>query len=399
MRRFILGSLVLALAATCGGYSAPAAEADDDPHSPPFVNPSKGAAKVEAVFVLDSTGSMSGLIEGAKSKIWAIAQAILSGDPRPEVRFGLISYRDKGDAYVTKVFDLSADLDEVYKNLRTFQADGGGDTPEHVSQALTEAVTKMSWSKDEKTLRLVFLVGDAPPHTDYKDGFDYKKAVKDALEKDIRVNTVLCGSDETARKYWTEIAESGKGEFAAIMQSGGMRVIETPVDGRIAELSRKMGGTSVAYGGAGARDRADAKDKLLADMPAAALAERAGYAREASKAAAPATAAGAFGFRAEWDLVAAVEAGSVKLADLKDEQLPEEMKKLSADERKALIDKKIAERKAIQEEIVKLSRERDEFIARKLKEEGKGERDAFDGKVLEMLKKQAESKGIKYKSE
>ncbi len=396
MKRLMLGLAALALPMVMSGSAlAAAVAADDDPHSPPFVNPSKGAAKVEAVFVLDSTGSMGGLIEGAKNKIWAIAQAILSGEPKPEVRFGLISYRDKGDEYVTKVFDLNADIDAVYKDLRTFQANGGGDTPEHVSLALTEAVTKMSWSKDEKTLRLIFLVGDAPPHTDYQDGFDYKKAIKMAVEKDIRVNTVQCGSAADTCAVWKEIAEGGKGEFAAILQSGGVRMVETPMDGKIGELSRKLGGTAVAYGGAGARKGAEDKALMLADMPAGALAERAGYAREASKAEAPAAAGRAWGF-GSWDLVAAIEAKTVKLEDVKEADLPEDMKKMSADERKTHIDKKLAERKAIQDELTKLSKERDEFITKKLKEEGKPTKDAFDARVLEMLKKQAEAKGIKY---
>jgi len=394
--RNMIGALGLTLA-LCAGLAFAGEKAAEDPFQSPFANPSGGAAKVDAVFVLDSTGSMSGLIEGAKRKVWAIAQAILSGEPKPQVRFGLISYRDLGDAYVTKVFDLNADLDKVYENLRDFQANGGGDEPESVAQALTEAVTKMSWTDDKKTLRLVFLVGDAPPHTDYNNGFDYKKAVKMAADKDIRVNAVQCGNVASTAKFWKEIAEGGKGEYAAILQDGGMKLIATPVDDRIAEVSRKLGTTAVAYGGAGAFRAAAAKGEMLKSMDAEALAERARYADKAASGAPAPAAARAMGF-GEWDLVAAVEAKTVKLEEVKEAELPEDLKKLTAEERKAYVDKKIAERAALKAELTRLSKERDEYIAKKTKEGG-GAKDAFDAKVMEMLKKQAAEKGIKYADE
>ena len=97
---------------------------------------------------------------------------------------------DRGDAYITKVIDLSDDLDAIHGHLMGFQADGGGDFPESVNQALNEAVTKVSWSKDKKTLRMIFLVGDAPPHMDYPDDVKYPVTCKLALERDIIINAV-----------------------------------------------------------------------------------------------------------------------------------------------------------------------------------------------------------------
>src|SRR6266513_3285328 len=103
--------------------------------SPVVARPSS-APRVEVAFVLDTTGSMGGLIDGAKRRIWSIARRIGEGRPRPDLRIALVGYRDLGDEYVTRVHDLSADMDEVYQNLSAFNADGGGDTPEHVSRAL-----------------------------------------------------------------------------------------------------------------------------------------------------------------------------------------------------------------------------------------------------------------------
>src|SRR3982751_824913 len=106
--------------------------------------------KIEVCFVLDTTGSMSGLIEGAKQKIWSIANEMISAKPTPELKLGLIGYRDRGDEYVLKTFNLTDDIDAIYAHLREFKADGGGDTPESVNEALDEAIHKMTWSDDNK---------------------------------------------------------------------------------------------------------------------------------------------------------------------------------------------------------------------------------------------------------
>src|SRR5262245_19247081 len=125
--RILLSLVFLALLAP-GSFAQgqPAKEAD------------KKAAKpqVEVVFCLDTTGSMGGLIEAAKQKIWAISNQIAGGTPTPQVKIGLVAYRDRSDQYVTKIFDLTEDLDSIHGHLMSFQAQGGGDFPESVNQAL-----------------------------------------------------------------------------------------------------------------------------------------------------------------------------------------------------------------------------------------------------------------------
>ena len=100
--------------------------------------------KIDVVFVLDTTGSMADLIQTAKEKIWSIATTMSSAQQTPDIRIGLVAYRDRSDAYVTKIVDLSDDLDSVYATLMDFAADGGGDTPESVNKALSDAVHQMS---------------------------------------------------------------------------------------------------------------------------------------------------------------------------------------------------------------------------------------------------------------
>ena len=150
---------------------------------------------VEVVFVLDTTASMTGMIEGAKQRIWAIANEIAKGRPAPKVRMGLVAYRDKGDAYVTKVVDLSDNLDKTYSELMSFRAEGGGDTPEHVIAGLDDAVEKISWSSDPKTFKVVYLVGDAPPHEDYPEAPTLADVMQKAVRRGLVVNTVSCGGD------------------------------------------------------------------------------------------------------------------------------------------------------------------------------------------------------------
>ncbi len=171
MKNILRTACVIASLAVPSFAAAPKAPTQPQTHAEVQAE-KKDRPTLEVVFVLDTTSSMGSLIEGAKEKIWSIASRMASGKPSPRIRVGLVAFRDNGDAYVTKNFDLTEDLDAVYKNLKGFRAEGGGDTPEHVGRALGEAVKLMSWSQDPKAAKMIFVVGDAPPHDDYKDGWD-----------------------------------------------------------------------------------------------------------------------------------------------------------------------------------------------------------------------------------
>ena len=208
-----------------------------------------GKASLELVFVIDTTGSMGGLIEGAKSKVWSIVNEVLKSQSHPKVKVGLVAYRDLGDTYVTKVEPLSSDLDKIYSTLMSYTADGGGDTPENVRQALLDGVRKAGWSrKSSNTAQILFLVGDAPPHNDYKNIPDCVTTAGEAVKKGIIVNAIECGSDPEAKTAWQEIARRGEGQFFAIEQNGGVVAISTPYDAELSTLSGKIGSTYSAYG-------------------------------------------------------------------------------------------------------------------------------------------------------
>src|SRR5436305_12794407 len=144
---------------------------------------SEAKPRIEVCFVLDTTGSMGGLIEGAKQKTWSIANEMISSKPTPELKLGLIGYRDRGDEYVVKSFQLTDDIDSIYGHLRDCKAEGVGEEPESVNEALAEAIEKMPWSQDRKVLKIIFLVGDAPSHLDYADSPKYPERCRIAANK------------------------------------------------------------------------------------------------------------------------------------------------------------------------------------------------------------------------
>lgn len=341
----------------------------------------KSKPKVEVVFALDTTGSMGGLIQGAKDKIWAISNQIASGKPTPDLKIGLIAYRDKSDAYVTQIHELTGDLDAIHAKLKTFQAQGGGDTPEHVNQALHDAVHKVKWDEGKSTLRIIFLVGDAPPHMDYTDDVKYPETCKEAAKRGIIINTVQCGTDSECMRTWKDIAAKAEGSYVGIQQDGGVVAVATPFDKRLGEINDELAKKTLVFGDRRKQDADKEKAAEATKLPAPAKADRGGFASKDGKAAA-------------YDLLDAIKTGDVKLEKLKEEELPDELKKLDAKGRQEYLDKLDGERKKLYTEARDLDQKRQAHIAEEIKK--KGGKNAFDNQVLEMLRKQAKKSNIDY---
>ena len=340
---------------------------------------------LEMVFVLDTTGSMGGLIDGAKQRIWGIINEVMQKPSKPRVRVGLVAYRDIGDEYVTRILPITEDLDKAYTTLMDYQAGGGGDTPENVRKALSEGVKNAGWAPSKTGLaQIVFLVGDAPPQN-YVQEPDVLVTTAEAVRKNMIVNTIQCGGIDGTKEIWQTIAARGEGKYFAIAQDGGVQAISTPYDARLADLAAKVGKTYLTYGSKSKRVTNDAmqisnESRITAAAPMAAQAERA-----LNKA--------VNSFQYDGDLVQDVENSAVKIEDVKTEDLPEEMQKLSVTQRKKEIDKRVGERKLIRAEILELSKKRDDFIAAERKK--KGPQNGFDTAVAQALKEQLLRKGIK----
>ncbi len=334
--------------------------------------------KIDVVFALDTTGSMGGLIRGAKRKIWAMANQIVSGQPKPHVRIGLIGYRDLGDAYVTRRYALTEDMEDVYARLKKFKANGGGDTPEHVNKALADAIRKMKWRQGDKVLKMIFLVGDAPPH-EGRSGLYSARLAREAKEKGIVINTVRCGSMGTTLNAWKRIAALSGGMTSSIRQDGAMIAMTTPMDRELKELNAKLSSTLLPTGSAADKGAAMARLRVNRAMSAEVQAESARYRARSGR-------------LDSKDLLTVLSRGK-KLEDMDEESLPAPVAAMAPPARKAYVAQVKAKRKAIKRRIMKVSKARAGYIKAK---RPKAAPKAFDDTLGEALKKQGKRIGVKY---
>jgi len=341
--------------------------------------------QVEVVFCLDTTGSMGGLIDAAKAKIWAISNQIAGGKPTPNLKIGLVAFRDRGDEYITKIFPLTDDLDSIHGSLMGLRAAGGGDFPESVNQALHEAVTKIKWSADKKTLKIIFLVGDAPPHMDYPDDVKYPETCKLAVTRDIIINSIQCGSHAQTKKEFERICRLAEGSYVQIDAKGGPVItVSTPFDAELGKINAELARSTLAYGDRGLREKGKAKAAHAAGLAPEAAAERAGFASKT-------------GMAASYDLLDSIKSGKVKLESLKKDELPDELQKLTPKERKEYLDKLDQRRQDLLKKAADLDKQRGAFIAKKLAEQKKNRAmDSFDNQVLQILGRQARRVNIQY---
>jgi hypothetical protein len=291
-----------------------------------------------------------------------------------------VGYRDLGDEYVTRVHDLTGDMDDVYRSLSALNANGGGDGPEHVSRAIHDAVHRVSWSRGAG-LRIIFLVGDAPPHMDYQDGFDYRRHVAEARQRGIVVETVLCGGDPQAAAVWQQIASLGQGHYAQIDAQGGMPAAVTPVDADLARLNGELAETVVAAGTAAEQAGMARKLDARKAMPAPAAAEAAAY-------------FAGTGRLADKDLVDLPAAEQKKELDAlkRAGAAPAAVKGKSADEAVAYLKTQKERRATLQARIQTLQKQREQY----LRAQGGSRADGFDEQVVQNLRKQAAEQGIAY---
>ncbi len=337
--------------------------------------------RIEVAFVIDTTGSMANLIEGAKRKIWSIANTIVDINPNADIRMALVAYRDIGDQYVVKTYDMSADIQGLYGNLLRFQAAGGGDTPEAVNEALDAAIHEIDWSRDNTTHQMVFLVGDAPPHMDYDNGPKYPEVINAARAEGITIHAVQAGNSSRTRNIWKDIAYRGGGDYIPIPQDGGqITVIETPYDNDIIILQKRLDQTIIPYGNQ--QTRTDLykklKGKLLA-APSVAVENSKFYSKRAARKEV---------ITGGGDIISAIRNKDVVLGNIKPEELPEALQSMDENEQRAFIEKKIKERAELESQMAELVKKHDAYT---LKESRKRARtkttDSFDEAVSRAITK------------
>ncbi|PKN57292.1 MAG: hypothetical protein CVU56_11655 [Deltaproteobacteria bacterium HGW-Deltaproteobacteria-14] len=242
-----------------------------------------GVPRIEVAFVLDATGSMSPWIEQARRRITAIATDLATGEPAPEVRFGLVAYRDTSDDFVTRVDDLTPNLDSIKAQLDATHAQGGGDYPEAVLEALEAGVVQLRWTLDDPdVIKLIYLVGDAPPNH-HPDTPDEDRVLAEALDRGIVIHTIACGNiSDGGEGFFERVARMSEGRPFRLRDAGPPEarspeaVAVTAVGAtRTTSLAAAVSGSARAYSGSvgvayAAKPRPTVATAPLAVPPAAA---------------------------------------------------------------------------------------------------------------------------------
>jgi len=357
----------------------------DEPSSP---------ALVEMVICLDTSGSMEGLIDAARQKLWAIVNDLATAKPTPRFRLALVTFGNTGhpaDAGWVKVeTDFTDDLDNVSRALFALSTNGGD---EYVGRVLQAAIDQLSWTGGAATapggnnLRLVFVAGNESAEQDPQ--VDFRDVCRRAISGDIMVNSIYCGpaADELA-PAWREVASLADGHFASIDKDQGTVVIVTPFDDAMGTLSADLNTTYIPMGEEGKKGWANQAEQ---DDNADSLNKEAAAQRAQSKSAKL--------YVCSWDLLDALEQGSTKLEEIDTNTLPEELRNKTLEELTVLVEQKRARRAELQAEIAELAKQRQAFIDAEMKRQSLDDKSSFDRAVRKAVRTQAESQGFEFAEE
>lgn len=179
-------------------------------------------AQLDLLFLIDATGSMGDEIDKLKATMADIADEIARLPEQPDVRYGLVAYRDRGDAFVVRSYDFTPRLNEFQRTLAALRADGGGDEPEALNEALHRSIHELSW-REQDSVRLAILVADAPPHLDYRwERFSYDTDMIEAVRKGIKIFPVGASNLNAQGEYiFRQLAQFTGGKFVFLTYADG----------------------------------------------------------------------------------------------------------------------------------------------------------------------------------
>ncbi|MBN2270593.1 MAG: VWA domain-containing protein [Sedimentisphaerales bacterium] len=356
---------------------------------PPIVyDPAVKRPLVQMAILLDTSGSMSGLIDQARAELWAIVNEFIfakRGGVAPEVQVALYEYGKMSlppeGGYIRRIVPLTTDLDKISEELFALKTNGGD---EYCGWVIKEATAKLEWSTSGDDLKVIFIAGNEP----FTQGpVDYKESCKAAIGKNIIVNTIHCGSEsEGLNGKWKDGALLADGRYLNIDQNRQIVHIAAPQDKKISELSIRLNETYIAYGVAGSNNYAR---QSAQDRNAANLSPEASIQRSVAKSSA--------NYRNEyWDLVDAYAEDNGKLIELKEEELPENMRKMSDKEKKEYVEAKAKERAEIQKKIQGLNEQRKKYVAAEMKKQEAAGEKTLGSAVIQAVREQAKTKKFKF---
>jgi len=370
------GSICLCIPVVCGLLAWSGLRAEDS-----GIAGKSGDAErplVQLALLLDTSNSMDGMIQQAKTQLWSIVNEFVSAKrdgKRPLVQVALYQYGTPAlglqNGYIKQLLPLTDDLDKVSDVLFKLQTHGGD---EYCGWVIQNATKELQWSTRAKDYKAIFIAGNES----FAQGtVDFREACKAAVSKGIVVNTIHCsGAEDT---FWADAARLADGSFMHIDQNRRVVEIQAPQDAEIAKLGGELNKTYVAYG---ANGRAGAELQAKQDANSASL-SAGNFAQRAL------TKASVHYRNAGWDLVDAAKQKDFKLEEVKEADLPEDMRKMSADERKAFVEAKQKEREQIQTRIAELTKQRKEFVAAEEKKAAEANKDTLGNQVRDAVRTQA----------
>ncbi|MEM7227520.1 MAG: vWA domain-containing protein [Planctomycetota bacterium] len=387
MKNGALISSIAVASLTVGGIPILVANAHEATPLPVETSTEASENVIELAICLDTSGSMDGLINSARQKLWTIVNDLAKAEPTPTLRVALLSYGNDGhndeNGWVNVETQFTQDLDTVSQMLFGLTTNGG---TELVGRVVQTSLEELEWHPSSSALRMIFVAGNESAHQD--DKVAVREICKDAAFRGIDVNSIYCvyGDDDSeVRPGWRELAMVGNGEFAMIDQDNGTVVIATPVDQTLIALSGDLNKTYIPFGAAG---QAGCANQVAQDWNAAQM----NTANAASRAA---TKAGKL-YTCGWDLVDAIRTEQVKLADVNTDDLPENMQSMTHEQRVAWIESMQTQRAVLQDQINELDQRRQAMLTHELSRQASTNVGSFDIAIRSAIRDKAEAKGFRF---
>jgi len=342
-------------------------------------------SNIQLAILLDTSNSMDGLIDQAKTQLWKIVNEMSRSKcngRKTNLSVALYEYGNDGlsamEGYVRLITPFTNDLDKISEELFSLRTNGGS---EYCGTVIYEALRDLNWNKDDNNYKVIFIAGNEPFNQGEKD---FKDACKSARNKDIIVNTIFCGNyNEGVQTFWKQGADLTDGKYLNIDSDCNIVHIITPYDDRLILLGQKLNSTYIAYGyeGEALKQRQAEQDENAGKLAPSVLTERT-------------ITKGSGQYKNEsWDLVDA-EAEGVNVEDIPKDQLPKEMQNMTKEERKEYVDQKAKERENIQKEINKLDQQRRDYIANQSAENNQD--NTLDAAMLKIIREQASNKNFEF---
>ena len=347
----------------------------------------EAAPVVQIAILLDTSGSMQGLIEQAKGQLWKIVNEFISAKQngkRPDLEVALYEYGKSSlspaSGWIRQIVPLTNDLDKISEELFKLTTDGGD---EYCGWVIKDAVEQLGWSKSPDAFKAIFIAGNEP----FTQGpVDYATSCKAAIEKGIIVNTIHCGPDGVGiQTKWQAGALLAEGKYMLIDHNQAVVHFEAPQDKEIARLGVELNKTYIAFGTVGMTNlaRQAAQDANSSSLAAQGSSVQRALAKSS-----------ALYCNSSWDLVDACKATNFSFSTLKAEDLPVEMQKMTEVERKAYVDTKTKEREKLQAEIGRLNADRNKYVAEQSKKHTAT--NTLDSVVVTTVREQAAKRNYKF---